>query len=145
VQLATSGGLAPAIPVGGMVIELPNNDANAELTFREAGLVTGDAPDFNFNIRNNNLAKNVMTITYPTTNPNKITFALPATPVSSFNGSITILSGARKVTYQGVITKPSAAPGYRCTGFFLLPQLPAPGQSTTTSPVLSGQVTFQAN
>lgn len=147
IRLDARGGKYPGIANGGMLMNFNNADANAKLSFTFGGLVSTDAPDFTFNIRNNNLAKNAMTITYPPANPNKITFVLPATPTGTFNGSLSIPNAStalvRKVTYQGVITL--AAPGtYLSRGFFLMPQLPQPGQSLTTSPVLSGQVNLKA-
>ncbi|MCE9517952.1 MAG: tandem-95 repeat protein, partial [Verrucomicrobia bacterium] len=146
--LAVSGGLYPVVPNGGVIMNLANSNSNAKLSYYEGGLYQGDVNPFVFNIRNLNPLLKTQTITYPLVNPNKITFTLPATPIGFFSGNFTIPNPVatlvRNLTYQGVITKPSAAPGYRSAGFFLAPQLPQPGQTLSTSPKLSGGVVIES-
>lgn len=147
IGLTVAGSNYPVINNGDVFMGLTNVDGNAKLTFLEGGLESGNPAPFTFNIRNNNLTKNIQTITYPTVNPAKVSFALGATPLGSFSGKFTINNPVttllRTITYQGVVTKTGAST-YRTAGFFLVPQLPVPGKTLTTSPVLSGQVILAA-
>lgn len=86
-------------------------------------------------------------ITLPTTtsaNPNqvKLTFA-PATGI--YTGSYTLPaqdnSPARKADFSGILI----APQNFATGYHLQPQIPEPGQSPTTTPILSGKITLSGN
>lgn len=145
--LTVTGSKYPVINNGDVFMGLTNVDGNAKLTFLEGGLVSGNPAPFTFNIRNTNLTKNIQTISYPTVNPAKVSFALGATPLGTFSGKFTINNPVttllRTISYQGVVTK-TGANSYRTAGFFLVPQLPVPGKTLTTSPVLSGQVILAA-
>lgn len=147
IDLTVSGSNYPVINNGEVFMGLANTDGNAKLTFIEGGLESGNPAPFTFNIRNTNLTKNVQTITYPAVNPAKVSFALGATPLGTFSGKFTINNPVttllRTISYQGVVTKTGAST-YRTSGFFLVPQLPVPGKTLTTSPVLSGQVVLAA-
>ena len=147
IDLAVTGSNYPVINNGEVFMGLTNVDGNAKLTFLEGGLDTGNPAPFTFNIRNTNLTKNIQTITYPAVNPAKVSFALGVAPLGSFSGKFTInnpvLTLLRTISYQGVVTKTGAST-YRTAGFFLVPQLPVPGKTLTTSPVLSGKVILAA-
>jgi len=45
----------------------------------------------------------------------------------------------RTVTFQGMIVRPLAG-DTKAVGYFVLPQLPATGQSSATAPILSGRM-----
>ena len=142
IDLNVTGGiyLQPA-PVG-ILFGLLNSSNNAKLTFAEGGLVAADAPSVIFTISDTNATTTAQTITLPTAggvlNPDKVTLTLSLTP-GTYTGSFTIPNAvatlSRKVTFYGVLTNNVPAPG-----FFIVPQLPEPGQTLTTSPALSGAI-----
>lgn len=132
-------------PAAGSIImglDVPPPD-NARLDFAQGGLITGDIGPFQFGITNPSGA--LQKVTVPVAggpfNPNKISFSLLATK-GIFTGSFSIAHPVstllRKVTYTGIIVRGAA--GFQSEGYFLMPQLPQPGQSLLTSPVLSGHV-----
>lgn len=149
ITLAGSGGKYTLPTAGNVIMGLPNTDNNAKISFFEAGLLAGDLNPITFSIRNTGTGT-TQTVSFPPvnspSNPAKVIFTLAA-PAGTFNGSFTVPNTvatlARKATYQGVICQTGAAT-YRSAGFFLLAQLPQPGQTLTTSPVLSGQVILSA-
>jgi hypothetical protein len=133
--------LAPSVVAGG----LGNSSNNAKLRFSEGGLLLAELNTLVFSIARPAAAH---VITIPAPNTNKLTFALPATPAGSFNGKVTIPNPVtaltRNLTFQGVIVKTGAAT-WQSAGYVLIPQLPQPGQTLTTSPVYSGQVVLEPN
>jgi hypothetical protein len=149
ITLAGSGGKYTLPTAGNVIMGLPNTDNNAKISFFEAGLLAGDLNPITFSIRNTGTGT-TQTVSFPPvnspSNPAKVIFTLAA-PAGTFSGSFTVPNTvatlARKATYQGVICQTGAAT-YRSAGFFLLAQLPQPGQTLTTSPVLSGQVILSA-
>ena len=150
-DLAVIGGKYVAPAAGGVLMGLPNSNLNARLSFYEGGLMTGQAPPVIFSIRNNSTTGTAQTVTLPTAggtaNPAKVSFALATSPLGQFSGSLTIANVTpalvRSVTYQGMII--SLGSTYQAVGCFLLPQLPQPGQTLTTSPQLSGQVVLDGS
>jgi hypothetical protein len=117
---------------------------NARLTFNQGGLLPGDLQTLQFQISNPSgaIQKVILPVAGSSQNPAKVSFALlPAS--GAFSGSVTIpnpvSSLVRTVRYQGRITR--NADGYHAEGFFLLPQLPQPGETLArTSPLLSGSL-----
>jgi|GEM_PF-1015239 len=142
IDLDVTGGIYVQPALVGILFGLPNTSNNAKLTFAEGGLVTADAPPVIFTISDTSATTTAQTITLPTAggvlNPDKVTLTLSLTP-GTYTGSFTIpnpvVALARKVTFYGVLTNNVPAPG-----FFLVPQLPEPGQTLTTSPVLSAAI-----
>jgi hypothetical protein len=144
IPLDLLGGKYAPPTAGQIIMNLPARVANpnAQLTFTQGGLLDSDISPLDFNLSNPSGATQKATL--PTAggplNPGKVTFVLAAT-TGQFTGSITInhpvAALARKVSYQGRITHDSD--GYHAGGFFLMPQLPQPGESLKTSPVLSGK------
>lgn len=73
-------------------------------------------------------------------NPAKTTLSInKATGV--VNGTFTLLDGTmtRKVKFEGMIVRPASGDS-KATGYFLLPQIPAPGTKATAAPILSGGI-----
>jgi hypothetical protein len=151
ITLTADGGLLPVIPVApslplitGVFANLSDSDNNAEIDFLEGGLDLGDYDAVVFSIRDVNATNNAQKVTVPT-NSAKLTFALASSPVGGFSGTFTVaktdLVAERKVTYQAILVHDSVN-GYRGAGYFLMPQAPQPGQTLSTSEVLSGFVDF---
>jgi len=145
-ELTLLGGKYAAPASGSLIMGLPRTVAtpNARLTFNQGGLLPGDLQPLEFQISNPSgaIQKVTLPVAGSSQNPAKISFALlPAS--GAFSGSVTIpnpvSSLVRTVRYQGRITR--NADGYRAEGFFLLPQLPQPGETLArTSPLLSGSL-----
>ncbi|MBU6302827.1 MAG: sulfatase-like hydrolase/transferase [Verrucomicrobia bacterium] len=145
-DLTLQGGKYTAPAAGTVLMGLPRTVAapNVRLTFSQGGLPPDAVPPLAFQI--SNPSGTTQKATLPTAggpqNPARISF----TPVSStglFSGSFTVSnpvsSLVRVVRYQGRITRD--ATGYHAAGYFLLPQLPQPGETLAkTSPILSGAV-----
>ncbi len=141
--LAVTGGKYKA-PTGSEVfMNLPNNANNAAIGFTEGGLSVEEAPYLEFSLQNLGTAGK-QTISLPTDNPNKISFALTIKPAGQFSGKLTVLNPDPKLnrtaSYQGTIVRQGGT--YLSGGYFLMPQIPQPGQTLSTSPVLSGEVQF---
>ncbi|HAL72182.1 MAG TPA: hypothetical protein DCP71_10460 [Verrucomicrobiales bacterium] len=139
--LILSGSALPPVAAGGVVMGLPNGTPqNAELRFQYGGLTTEEALSVTVS---NPSAKGVTqkavvlagenaTATLPkvdaTTGLFSGEFSLPG-PVKALN---------RKVAFLGQLVR--IGTDTRGYGFFLLPQLPAGGETLKTAPQLSGQV-----
>jgi N-acetylneuraminic acid mutarotase len=147
VELIIDGGKYLPLAPGAVVMGLPNTNDNAALGFTEGGLIKDlTTPALSqgrkvvFSIRNPGAAL-VQTVTVPV-NPELTTFKLTAT-TGAFAGTFTlghsVKTLVRKVTYQGQIVH-LGSNSYRSAGYFLLHQLPQPGQTLVNSPVLSGDV-----
>jgi hypothetical protein len=143
ISLTASGGyLAPAAS-GHVVLGLPDSTATASLLFADGGLsaaaINPDVNAFTFTAAN----KVVMPAAGTPENPAKATLTINAA-TGAVSGKYTLVDGklTRVVTYQGMIV-PSLGGGVEAGGYFLLPQIPADGESTSTSPILSGQVSIQ--
>ena len=144
-DLTLLGGKYTAPATGQLIMDLQRLIANpnATLAFSQGGLLAGDVPALDFNIANPSGA--IQKVTVPLAgslqNPAKISVSLNAA-TGEFSGPMTVAnpvtSLARPVGYQGRITRNGG--GYHAQGFFLLPQLPQPGETLKTSPLLSGQV-----
>jgi hypothetical protein len=142
-SLTVMGGRYPGVAVGDVVMDLDNAINKARLNFFEGGLLETELDSILFSITNPNPLKTTQVIGLPNPNPNKLSFALPATPAGSFNGKVTVLNPEatlnRNLTFQGVLAKINATT-WRAAGFTLISQLPQPGETLKTSPVRSAQV-----
>jgi len=99
-----------------------------------------------FTIANSGTAV-VQTVSIPTSaalNPEKLTFKVDA-KTGAYSGGITLANPTatlvRKPVFQGYIVHLGAGV-FRSAGYMLAPQPPQPGQTLTTSPVLSGAANF---
>jgi hypothetical protein len=158
INLTLAGGnyigpsIGPAIGGISVVMGLTNTDNKASLSFAAGGLPGGQAALSAFSIRNlKPVTSLVQTVTVPAynatalpanPNPFKVTFKLDAKPAGQFSGSLTLPNATaslnRVAKYQGIIIHRGGS--FEAIGYFLLTQLPQPGQTLLTSPVLSGQV-----
>jgi hypothetical protein len=127
---AASGSIALGLPTAG----------TASLNFTDGGLhlatIDPDLPAFTYNSN--------YTVTPPTAgsmdNPGKVTLAINKSS-GAVSGTFTLLDGTltRKVSYQGYIVRPASG-NVKARGYFLLPQIPVSGQTSSTTPILSGGV-----
>lgn len=147
ISLGVIGGryeVAPGTVVGGLVSGLNN----ARLSFSEGGLLQSELDTLVFSITNPSPTKTAQVIAIPPPNTNKLSFSLPASPAGSFNGKVTlpnpVTTLTRNLTFQGVIVKAGAST-WKSAGYMLIPQLPQPGQTLTTSPIYSGQIVLEPN
>ena len=154
-SLSVIGGFyhpAPALPLGAIVMNLPQAVGNnAQLTFGGGGIEGSSVnPDCNFRINT------VSAIVKPGVNPGAVVLTAVNNTTGAFNGTFSLSDTVASVVvkrtsiaFQGLIiphvhttdssvitTNPFDGIGH---GYFLLPQLPAP----TTGPILSGQVNLQ--
>ena len=152
-SLAVAGGKYSQ-PAAGLVVQgLDNLDFNAVIGFTGPTLAATDAPKVVFSIRNKTTTGTTQTVTMPAAtdtqhlNPDKVTVTLTSSS-GNYSGSLTIPNAvatlARKVTFQGVLLN-TGSNTYSAPGFGLLPLLPEPGQTLTTSPVLSISVGISKN
>ncbi len=152
INLTIGGGNYVGPDSGGVIKVLTINNANnAKLTFAGSSLPSGEITFTAFSIRNLKPTGVVQTVTVTpfnatalpsNPNPYKVAFKLDAKPVGQFSGSFVLphatASLVRTAKYQGMIIHRGVL--FEAMGYFTLPQLPEPGQTLTTSPVLSGQV-----
>lgn len=125
-------------------------NANANLVLSEGGPEIAGVDPFGFCIINQKTAV-AQTVVLPKAatadNPNSVTFKLIAKPVGHYSGTFvlpnTVKTLVRTVTYQGTFVHLSDD-SFISVGFFLLPQLPEPGQTIKTSPQLSGEAYIEA-
>jgi N-acetylneuraminic acid mutarotase len=149
VDLSMFGGFYKQPKAGEVVMGLPNEDLNVRLSFFEGGLLTGQMPPVVFSIRNLTPTGVNQRVAIPTAggplNLGNVSFAFAASPHGQFFGGITVPNSlpalVRPVTYQGMIIQFGSS--YHAAGYFLLPQLPQPGQSLKTSPELGGKVLLE--
>jgi hypothetical protein len=149
VDLRILGGKYAAPPAGGVVMNLPNVDSNTRLSFSEGGLLAGQSPPVVFSIRNFTPNGFKQSISMPPLggplNPAKVSFALAVSPLGQFSGSMILANPVptliRTAKYQGSIL--TLGTTYQAAGYFMMPQLPQPGQTLLTSPQLSGQVLLE--
>jgi N-acetylneuraminic acid mutarotase len=138
-NLLITGGRYRAPGPGSVLLDLPNHVTNnALLRLEQGGLSPVDLP---------------LTINNPSTTLQKISFSpnsfAPTLSVNSltgfFNGSFSITQDNLKriAPFSGMIVP--TAEGSQAWGGFLLPELPQPGETLLTSPILSGQVRLLAN
>ena len=144
--LIVEGGKYTAPAAGSVIMWLEASPPeNALLEFTQGGLAAGDIAPFPFIITNPSAAvqKVLLPVAGGPLNPAKVSFSLlPAKGTFSGGFSIPhpIPSLLRRASYQGIITR--HAGNFRSEGYFLLPQLPQPGQKLLTSPIFSGHVSL---
>jgi hypothetical protein len=118
-NLSLVGGKYKA-PANGAVIMGINNTVNdnTKLSFAAGGLVTGQLNPQIFSIRNTGAAVK-QTITLPTINTNKLSFALAVKPLGQFSGGITIphpvTTLTRTAKYSGMIVWTGSASARRAS------------------------------
>jgi hypothetical protein len=143
--MQVEGGGYPVPALGAVVMELPNEDANASLRFLLGGLA--DEASYALSLRNPSATGRKQTATFLPPVQNQLTLTIPNAATGAFSGSFTLAgttaSTNRKVSYQGQIVKiGEEIKGY---GFFLLPELPdAAGETLKNTPKWSGQVVLEA-
>ena len=142
-----------------VVAGLSNQIDNVRIAFAEGGLADGqinggfsDAKTNTvvFSIRNLKPTTGIVqTVGLPllAANPNGLKFALAAKPLGQFSGTFTLPNAnkllVRTAKYQGMIVWTGSA--YIAPGYFILNQLPEPGQTVTTSTQLSGVLDLEPN
>lgn len=148
ISVDTDGGKYPDVAPGGLVMNRPETADNFQVFFTEGGLAPDQGYPVVFTIANSGTAV-VQTVSIPTSaalNPEKLTFKVDA-KTGVYSGGITLgnptAALVRKPAFQGLIVHLGAG-SFRSAGYMLVPQLPQPGQTLTTSPVLSGTANFGA-
>ncbi|MDB6076241.1 MAG: putative Ig protein, partial [Verrucomicrobiaceae bacterium] len=140
-NLKAYGKYLASAPTGQEVLGLPGTGL-ASLTFEDGGLgpaqsvIDPDVTGFTYTDANK--------ILMPAVNTGKV--ALTIAPTSGLvGGSFTLVDSApaltRKVIIQGQIVR-TASGATKATGYFLLPQKPAPGKTLATSSILSGKLSI---
>lgn len=132
------------------VLGLPSSLSTASLNFNGGGIenasINPDVAAFVYT----NAGKVVMPTAGTIDNPAKATLSIPfysGTQTNNRNGQISggfsLVDGPlkRDVTYQGMIIR-TPNNSTKAFGYFLLPQIPVGTEKSTTSPILSGQVTI---
>ncbi|TDU70684.1 putative Ig domain-containing protein [Prosthecobacter fusiformis] len=146
---------------------MPDPSKTAKLNFADGGVeLSGTVPDvesFTFT----DAGKVVMPLAGSIENPGRATLVIPFSSKAtfglngSFKGTFRLVDGSliRNVTYQGMFIRTKDDKDkddededdeddedknfkYKAFGYFLLPQIPKGTEKTTTSPILSGQVTI---
>ncbi len=131
--------LAPASR-GNIILGLPA-PGRVSLNFTDAGLAdSATDPDLSFG-----LTDDLKSDLKDAVNPGKVTFTLnPATGAVSGSFSLTETtppSVRAKIPFRGqVVRLRDGSP--KAVGYFLLPQIPTPGQAANASPILSGGFTL---
>ncbi|MBB5038807.1 choice-of-anchor D domain-containing protein [Prosthecobacter dejongeii] len=139
--LILSGSALPRVAAGGVVMGVPNGTPqNAELRFQYGGLAAEETLAVTLS---NPSAKGVTQKAVVLAGENA-TATLPKVDATTglFNGELSLPGPVkaldRKVAFMGQLVRiGTETRGY---GFFLLPQLPAEGETLKTAPQLSGQV-----
>ena len=161
ISLTVSGGLYYPAPAGKVVMDLATGGAaNAQIAFENAGISSASLhpslPAFVIKpnpttvavslIGVSNLAKTTVNVTNATGAFSGTFTLVDPDPNSTKIPQATI---TRVVTYQGLIVPMIAAKNDQYAGigygWFLLQQLPGLTTTPTTSPILSGLVTLEAN
>ncbi len=141
-ELTLLGGKDAAPAAGTVVMDLPNVNSSAMLSFLEGGLLPGQPRPLTFSIRNTSASGNTQTVTLPkaggAANVAEVGLGFASSPLGLVSVGLTIGS---TVTYLGTIIRPGSA--HQARGSFLLPQLPQPGQTQETSLELSRQVLLE--
>ncbi len=140
--LTVWGGRYTAPAAGEVLMHLPNTGDNARLVFAEGGLPEGTPAPLIFSIRNLKPAAAKQTVVLPSHNPDKVKFTLNKPVPGGFRGAFS-LADKRSATYTGLIIQ--RAGEHEAAGHFLMPQIPEPGQTPSTSDLLSGEVILEAN
>ncbi len=130
-DLEAVGGRYRAPPIGTIFMNLPRSaQNNARLLFSQGGLLPGE-----FALRFDNPVGSLQKVTTPSAL--KLVFS-PSTGL--FSGSFsTTQSGPTRLVNFSAMAVPDAL-SWRAAGHFLVPDLPQPGQTLLSSPVLSGLI-----
>lgn len=145
IELTASGGLYVPPNKGELILGLSPGAENAQLVFSSGGL----SDDISQLVTVTSLGSTSISnrIAVPV-NINQVRVSSLSVPTGAFSGSFvlpgaTVEDAARKAIFYGqlVQTPDGAVNGY---GYFLLPKPPAPGQTMTTAPKLSGALLLSA-
>jgi N-acetylneuraminic acid mutarotase len=140
VILTLAGGKYSPPVAGGVIMGLPNQNNNARLSYYAPSLSSAEAPPHLISIRNNKPTGTTNTLTLPA----GLTFKLN-TAKGTYEGSFTIPNAVPTLTrtykYKGVSVR--TALEWKAGGWSTFPALPQPGQTLSTSDLLSGQVTLE--
>ncbi|MCX6854824.1 MAG: putative Ig domain-containing protein [Verrucomicrobia bacterium] len=139
--LGVAGKYISASSSSGIVLGLPEVNTNATLEFAEGGIGSSALnPNVSFTL--SDVYKPILPTAGGFDNPAKTTLIL-TTKNGVISGAASLVDGAvkRALTYQGLIVRGADA-STKAYGYFLLPQIPTSGQTATTAPILSGQVTI---
>ena len=146
--VSTAGGKYPVLASGDVVMNRSETSNNFQVFFTEGGLNPDQGYPVIFTIANPGTVI-AQTVTIPPSlalNPEKLTFKVDA-KTGAYSGGITLdnptVALVRKPVFQGFIVHLGAGI-FRSAGYMLVPQLPQPGQTLATSPVLSGTANFGA-
>jgi Putative Ig domain len=121
-----------------VIMGLPS-PGSAALNFTDGGIGSASInPNVTFTFTP--LLTRVLPVAGSAGNLGKTTLVL-SPKTGAISGAFTLVDGVliRKGSYQGMIVR-TADTMTKAFGYFLLPQIPAVGQTSTTSPILSGQV-----
>jgi hypothetical protein len=147
--ITVEGSAYPVPPPGGVVMGLPNLANKAMLDFSGGGLEDeGKEFDITFSLMNPKPVGGLTnTATFPAnSNPNKVAMPAVGFATGAFSGEFTIPDATpalhRRVLFQGMVVKrPGGTMGY---GFGLLPKLPVPPQTVSSTQKRSVRVELGA-
>jgi len=132
------------------VIGMPSSGQLASLNFAGGG-VERSFVNPNVQFVYTDARKVVLPVIGGVENPGKTTLSIPYFTLpwkapganGQFSGAFQLVDGTvkRDVTYQGMIVR-TADTSTKAFGYFLLPQIPVPPETSTNSPILSGQVSI---
>jgi len=149
-SLAVFGKYLAVYHQGWAVFGMPSSEQGALLNFAGGGI---ERSLINPNVQfvYTDARKVVLPVIGSVENPGKTTLSIPYFTFPSkvsglngqFNGAFQLVDGTvkRDVTYQGMIVRTADA-STKAFGYFLLPQIPVPPETSTNSPILSGQVSI---
>lgn len=142
VELNVQGKYLAHAATGSIVLGLPSSSVPSTLDFTDGGISAASInPDI---IDAVTYLRPSLKVTVPLAgsaqNQGRVTLSITATN-GSVNGTFTLMDGVLKrlVKFQGMIVR-SADGSTTANGYFLMPQIPGPGETASTSPILSGSV-----
>jgi len=142
IPLNVVGGLYEAPLAGARVMGVPAKANNGTFAFKLGGL--NAEIDQLLTISNPSSSGLTNTASIPASlsaNPNGVTLPTLKAASGLFGGQFTLSGTVRVAAFSGrIVTSGSQTKGY---GFFLLPKVPAAGETSASAPKLSGQVLLQ--
>jgi hypothetical protein len=135
--LNAEGGYLAAANKGFIVLGLPDPGA-VNLNFTSGGVADSDK---NTNLIFTFTESDLVQLPVAAQNPGRVALKISPT-TGAVSGSFTLVETAprltrSKVAFQGQIVRQSNGQR-KAVGYFLLPQIPAPGQAASRAPILSG-------
>lgn len=141
-ELRAEGGYLAAANKGFIVSGLPE-PGTVNLDFTDGGLADADIdPNIIFTFTDTDQ----VVLPPAAENPAKVTLKISPT-TGAVTGAFTLVEATPKLTrakiaFQGQIV-PGGGRGMRAVGYFLLPQIPTPGQAANKAPILSGGISIR--